>query len=87
MAEILDNVHTRLIYFDNFIFRSMILLLKYERVVIVADWTVMSFPKFPKKGSEVSTKEEGAKHSKINLGIRSPTVCYLMIVTINIKSH
>ena len=47
----------------------------------------MLFPKFPKKGSEVSTKEEGAKHSKINLGIRSPTVCYLMIVTVNIKSH
>ena len=65
----------------------MILLLKCERVVIVTDWTKYVISKIPKKGSEVSTKEEGAKHSKINLGIRSPTVCYLMIVTVNIKSH
>ena len=47
---------------------------------------ICHFQNSKKKGSEVSTKEEGAKHSKINLGIRSPTVCYLMIGTININN-
>ena len=69
MAEILDNVHFRLIYFDNCIFRSMIVLLKYERVVIVADWTVMSFPKKVRR-SRPRKRERSTRRSTWESGVR-----------------
>ena len=99
MAEILDNVHTRLIYFDNFIFRSMILLLKYERVVIVADWTIMSFPKFKKKvrRSRPRKRERSTRRSTWESGVRrcaiswsSPSISshininHLILITVNV---
>ena len=86
MAEILDNVHTRLIYFDNFIFRSMILLLKYERVVIVADWTIMSFPKFKKKvrRSRPRKRERSTRRSTWESGVRR---CAISWSSPSISSH
>ena len=100
MAEILDNVHFRLIYFDKCIFRSMILSLKYERVVIVADWTIMSFPKFPKKKvrrSRPRKRERSTRRSTWESGVRrcaiswsSPSISshininHLILITVNV---
>ena len=99
MAEILDNVHFRLIYFDNCIFRSMILYLKYERVVIVADWNVMYFRNSPKKvrRSRPRKRERSTRRSTWESGVRrcaiswsSPSISshininHLILITVNV---
>ena len=83
MAEILDNVHFRLIYFNNCIFRSMILNLKYERVVIVADWTVMSFPKKVRR-SRPRKRERSTRRSTWESGVRR---CAISWSSPSISSH
>ena len=99
MADILDNVHFRLIYFDNCIFRSMILYLKYERVVIVADWNVMYFRNSPKKvrRSRPRKRERSTRRSTWESGVRrcaiswsSPSISshininHLILITVNV---